>query len=47
MNIFKLSRTDMVRLLYSLKGQGEHSPLDIRPISEHVSRKSSQSSRNS
>ncbi len=37
MNIFKLSRTDMVRLLYSLKGQGEHSPLDILVQSANMS----------
>ncbi|MCI3988220.1 hypothetical protein MMJ63_28455, partial [Bacillus vallismortis] len=29
MNIFKLTRTDMVRLLYTLKVQREKSPLDI------------------
>ncbi|KXZ12734.1 hypothetical protein AXI59_14845 [Bacillus nakamurai] len=29
MNTFKLTRTDMVRLLYALKGQGDTSPLQI------------------
>lgn len=37
MNIFKLTRTDMVRLLYSLKGQGEISPLDIVVQSANMS----------
>ncbi|MCY8787574.1 transcriptional regulator HtpK [Bacillus inaquosorum] len=37
MNIFKLTRTDMVRLLYSLKGQGEISPLDILVQSANMS----------
>ncbi|MCO4851106.1 DUF1836 domain-containing protein [Bacillus vallismortis] len=37
MNIFKLTRTDMVRLLYSLKGQGELSPLDIVVQSANMS----------
>lgn len=29
MNTFKLTRTDMVRLLYALKGQGDATPLQI------------------
>lgn len=29
MNTFKLTRTEMVKLLYALKGQGETSPLQV------------------
>lgn len=37
MNIFKLTRIEMVRLLYSLKGLGDISPLDILVKSANMS----------